>query len=89
MQRWKIKTRPKWQRVTETKRLRDQVDRNKAEIIRLQDEIADCLYPRLNRQKGRSKLKRRKSQGGKALEKTHQSVILQIEKDVELMHKFL
>jgi chromosome segregation ATPase len=73
----------------EMKRLRDQIERHKNEIARLQDEMADYLrqieQAESNMKSETEKLTKAKT----AFEKTHQSVVLQIEKDIENMHKYL
>lgn len=76
-------------RQEETKRLRDQVERHKADIARLQDEIAGYLN-QIEQAEASVKLEGEKLEKAKAaFEKTHQSVVLQIDKDIEAMHKNL
>ena len=76
-------------REEEVKRLRDQVERHKAEIARLQDEIAGYLT-QIDQAESATKLESEKLEKAKtAFEKTHQSVVLQIDKDIESMHKHL
>lgn len=76
-------------RKEEAKRLRDQVERHKVEIARLQDEIAGYLN-QIEQADAAIKLEGEKLEKAKAaFEKTHQSVVLQIEKDIEAMHKNL
>lgn len=76
-------------REQEIKRLRDQIERHKAEISRLQDEVAGYLneidQSETAVKQEAEKLEKTKS----AFEQTHQSVLLQIDKDVERMHKYL
>lgn len=73
----------------ETKRLRDQIERHKADIARLQDEIAGYLN-QIEQAEAAVKLEGEKLEKAKsAFEKTHQSVVLQIDKDIENMHKHL
>ena len=76
-------------REQEIKRLRDQIERHKAEINRLQDEMAGYLN-QIDQAESSVKLEAEKLEKTKAaFEQTHQSVLLQIEKDVERMHKYL
>jgi predicted nucleic acid-binding Zn-ribbon protein len=76
-------------REQEVKRLRDQIDRHKADIARLQDEIAGYLN-QIEQAESSVKLEAEKLTKTKtAFEKTHQSLLLQIDKDVENMHKHL
>jgi chromosome segregation ATPase len=76
-------------REAENKRLRDQVERHKAEIVRLQDEIAQYLQQieqgETSLQQEREKLEKAKS----SFERTQKSIVMQIGKDIELMHKYL
>jgi uncharacterized protein YhaN len=76
-------------REQEVKRLRDQIDRHKADIARLQDEIGGYLN-QIEQAESSVKLEAEKLTKTKtAFEKTHQSLLLQIDKDVESMHKHL
>ncbi|GAB4491799.1 MAG: hypothetical protein OHK0019_12550 [Saprospiraceae bacterium] len=76
-------------RQEEVKRLRDQVERHKAEIARLQDEIAGYLN-QIEQAESATKIESEKlSKAKSAFDKTHQSVVLQIDKDIENMHKYL
>ncbi len=73
----------------EMKRLRDQVERHKAEIARLQDEVAGYLN-QIDQAETAVKLESEKLEKAKsAFGKTHQAVVLQIDKDIENMHKYL
>lgn len=76
-------------RQQEVNRLRDQIERHKIEIARLQDEIAGYL----NQAEAADvavKLESEKLEKSKtAFEKAHQSVLLTIDRDVENMHKHL
>jgi len=73
----------------EVKRLRDQVERHKAEIARLQGEIAGYLN-QIEQSESVAKTESEKLEKGKAaFEKTHQAVLLQIDRDIENMHKYL
>ena len=76
-------------RQTENQRLRDQIARNKADIQRLQDEMAGYLQ---QIDQAEVALKNESEKLGKtrsAFEFTHQAIVLQIEKDIENLHKYL
>lgn len=76
-------------RQEEVKRLRDQIERHKTEITRLQDEVAGYLN-QIDQAENAVKLEGEKLEKAKAaFEKTHQAVVLQIDKDIENMHKHL
>ncbi len=76
-------------RQEEVKRLRDQVERHKADIVRLQDEIAGYLN-QIEQSETAAKAESEKLEKAKsAFEKTHRSVVTQIDKDIETMHKHL
>jgi len=76
-------------REQEIKRLRDQVERHKADIARLQDEIGGYLN-QIDQAEAAVKNEAQKLERTKAaFEKTHQLVLFQIERDVENMHKYL
>ena len=76
-------------RQEEVKRLRDQIERHKTEIARLQDEVAGYLN-QIDQAENAVKLEGEKLEKAKAaFEKTHQAVVLQIDKDIENMHKHL
>ena len=76
-------------RQEEVKRLRDQIERHKSEIARLQDEVAGYLN-QIDQAENAVKLEGEKLEKAKAaFEKTHQSVVLQIDRDIESMHKYL
>lgn len=76
-------------RQEEIKRLRDQIERHKADIVRLQDEMAGYLN-QIDQAENALKLEGEKLEKTKsAFEKTHQSVVLQIDKDMENIHKYL
>ncbi|TNE56795.1 MAG: hypothetical protein EP344_11830 [Bacteroidetes bacterium] len=73
----------------EIKRLKDQIERHKVEINRLQDEVAGYLN-QIDQAETTVKLEAEKLEKTKSeFEKTHQSVLLQIDKDVENMHQYL
>lgn len=76
-------------REQEIKRLRDQIERHKVEISRLQDEIGGYLnqveQAETAVKQEAEKLEKTKSN----FERTHKAVLLQIERDVENMHKYL
>lgn len=73
----------------EAKRLRDQVERHKAEITRLQDEIAGYLN-QIEQAEAALKIESDKLDKAKtSFEKTHRAIVLQIERDIENMHKHL
>lgn len=76
-------------RQQEVVRLRDQIERHKTEIARLQDEIAGYLN-QADAADAAVKLESEKLEKSKlAFEKAHQSVLLTIDGDVEKMHKNL
>jgi chromosome segregation ATPase len=76
-------------RQEEIKRLRDQVERHKAEIVRLQDEIAGYLN-QINQSESSTQVESEKLAKAKtSFEFTHQSVLLQIDRDIENLHKYL
>ncbi len=76
-------------RQQEVIRLRDQIERHKAEIARLQDEIAGYLN-QADAADVAVKLETEKLEKSKsAFELAHQSVLIAIDKDVESMHKHL
>ena len=73
----------------EISRLRDQIDRHKAEIERLNNEMGDYLN-QVNQAENTSKQEAEKLEKAKVnFEKTNKAVLLQIDKDVENMHKYL
>ena len=74
---------------TEIARLRDQIERNKADIARLQDEMGGYL---LQIETAEAQLKsesEKLSKAKTAFEQTHAAVLLQIDMDVENLHKHL
>lgn len=76
-------------RQQEVSRLRDQIERHKIEIARLQDEIAGYLN-QADAADASVKLESEKLEKSKtAFEKAHQSVLIAIDQDIELMHKHL
>lgn len=73
----------------EVKRLRDQIERHKAEIVRLQDEMGAYLN-QIDLAEGAVKAETEKLEKAKsAFERTHKAVVLQIDKDIENLHKYL
>ena len=76
-------------RQADIKRLKDQIERHKSEIVRLQDEMADYLN-QIDLAEGSLKAETEKLEKAKtSFERTHQAVILQMDKDVENLHKYL
>jgi len=76
-------------RQEEVKRLRDQVERHKVEIVRLQDEIAGYLsqieIAEASAKTEGDKLVKAQS----AFEATHKALGLQIDRDIENIHKYI
>jgi hypothetical protein len=73
----------------EVKRLRDQIERHKADIVRLQDEMAAYLT-QIDQAETAVKAETEKLEKAKtAFEFTHQAMLLQMDKDVENLHKYL
>lgn len=74
-------------RQEESKRLRDQIERHKTDILRLQDEMAGYLQQieqsDLSIGLETEKLEKARS----AFERTHAALLLQVDKDIENMHK--
>ena len=69
--------------------MRDQVERHKTEIARLQDEIAAYLN-QIEQQEAAVKTESEKLDKAKSgFERTHQSVMLQIDGDIEKIHQYL
>lgn len=76
-------------RKDDVKRLQDQIERHKAEIARLQDEIAGYLN-QMEQAETSAKLESEKIEKNRsAFEKTHQALLLQIDRDIENIHKVL
>lgn len=76
-------------RQQEVKRLRDQIERHKADIARLQDEMAAYLN-QIESAEAAAKTEGEKLDKTRlAFEKAHASVTMQIDKDIELVHKHL
>lgn len=76
-------------RQDDIKRLRDQIERHKAEVTRLQDEIASYLT-QIEQSDGAVKLEAEKiEKNRKAFETTHQSLLIQMDQDIENIHKLL
>ncbi len=76
-------------RQEEIKRLNDQIARHKAEITRLQDEVAGYLSQIDQAEKSVNLEGEKLEKARAAFDKTHKSVVLQIDQDIENMHKFL
>jgi hypothetical protein len=76
-------------RQEEIKRLRDQVERHKSEIVRLQDEIAGYLTQAEQAESAVALEAEKLQKAQSAFERTHQSVLLQMDKDIENLHKHL
>lgn len=76
-------------RQQEASRLRDQIERHKAEIARLQDEIASYLNQADQAEAALKQESQKLEKSKTAFEKAHQSVLLAIDRDLEGMHKHL
>ncbi len=76
-------------RQEEAKRLRDQIERHKTEISRLQDEIGGYLNQIEQSETAVKTEGERLERTKSAFEKTHLSVVTQIDRDIENMHKYL
>jgi chromosome segregation ATPase len=76
-------------RQEEVKRLRDQIERHKSDITRLQDEIAIYLKQIDQAESTAAAESEKLGKAKSAFETTHQSVLLQIDRDVENIHKHL
>jgi len=76
-------------RQDEIKRLRDQIERHKSEVTRIQDEIGAYLnqidQSETSIKAESDKLTKTKS----SFDAAHKSVILQIDRDIENLHKYL
>ncbi|MEZ4920022.1 MAG: hypothetical protein R2792_13040 [Saprospiraceae bacterium] len=69
--------------------MKDQIDRHKAEIARLQDEVGQYLQ-QINTTETDLQLESGKIEKTKeAFERTHKSVLLQLDADIENLHKLL
>lgn len=76
-------------RQNEVARLKDQIERHKTEIERLKNEMAGYLT-QVDQAEATAKLETEKLEKAKtAFEKANQSVLLQIDRDVENLHKHL
>lgn len=73
----------------EVKRLRDQIERHKTEIARLQDEIGGYLNQADQADNGIKAEGEKLSRSKAAFEKTHSAILLQVDQDIENMHKML
>ncbi|MFN4079371.1 MAG: hypothetical protein ACK4NS_00595 [Saprospiraceae bacterium] len=74
---------------SEIKRLQDQIDRNKAEIARLQDEIGGYLNQIEQATTSRNLESEKLQKAHKAFEQTHAAVLLQMDQDIERIHRIL
>lgn len=74
---------------TEIKRLQDQIDRHKAEIARLQDEIGGYLNQIEQATTSRNIESEKLEKARKAFEQTHAAVLLQMDQDIERIHRIL
>jgi molecular chaperone GrpE (heat shock protein) len=76
-------------RQNEVARLKDQIERHKADIIRLQDEMAGYLT-QVEQAETATKTEAEKLDKAKtAFESTNKAVLLQMDKDIENLHKLL
>lgn len=73
----------------ESQRLRDQIERHKAEIQRLQDEVGSYLQQIENAESFAKTESEKLAKTKEGFEFTQKAVLLQIEKDIETMHKIL
>lgn len=76
-------------RQEEVKRLRDQVERHKIEIARLQDEVAGYLNKIAEAEASTTSESEKLEKTRIAFEKTHELIVLQIDRDIENMHQYL
>ena len=76
-------------RQDEVKRLRDQVERHKADIVRLQDEMAAYLLQIDQAEKAALAEGEKLTKTKASFESTHQAVLLQMDRDIENIHKYL
>lgn len=76
-------------RQEDAKRLRDQIERHKTEISRLQDEIGGYLNQIEQDETAVKTESERLERTKSAFEKTHLSVVTQIDRDIENIHKYL
>lgn len=76
-------------RQQEVSRLRDQIERHKAEMARLQDEIAGYLNQADAADAAVKQESEKLEKSKTAFEQAHQAVLLAIDGDVERMHKHL
>ena len=76
-------------RQEEVKRLTDQIERHKAEIVRLQEEMA-IYRTQIEQAEAGAKLEQDKiSKAHDNFERTHTALLLGIDKDIEQIHKYL
>lgn len=76
-------------RQQEVKRLRDQIERHKADMLRLQDEMASYLAQIEQSEAALNAESEKLNKAKTAFERTHAAVAILIEGDVERMHKHL
>lgn len=76
-------------RQQEIVRLQDQIDRHKLEITRLQAEISQYLQQAELAETTLTQESERLEKSKNSFEKAHQSVLLTIDRDIELMHQYL
>ncbi len=76
-------------REEEIQRLTDQIERHKAEISRLQEEMA-AYRLQIDQSSTAMQLEKEKiTKAGDGFERTHQSVLSQIDRDIENIHKYI
>ncbi|MBL7826960.1 MAG: hypothetical protein JNJ57_10045 [Saprospiraceae bacterium] len=73
----------------EIARLKDQIERHKTEIARLQDELATYLNDVQQAETAVKAESEKLEKAKSAFEKTHQALLLHIDRDIENLHKLL
>lgn len=76
-------------RQEEIKRLRDQVERHRADIARLQDEVAAYLSQIDQAEKTAAQETDKLTKAKSSFETTHSAVLLQMDRDIENIHRYL
>lgn len=76
-------------REEEIKRLTDQIERHKAEIVRLQEEMAQYRTQIETAEVAVKTESEKISKANDGFERTHSAFLIQIDKDVENIHKYL